>query len=434
MYWTHESGSPTVEFVTTAASSAHLPATTQQWTGHAKGTSGYRRLLAALAFAGIATFAQLYSTQALLPRLSSDLGIDAAQAALTVSFSTLGLAVAVLPWSFVADRIGRVPAMTAGVAAATVLGLAAPFSPGIGVLLALRCLEGAALGAVPALAVAYLTEEVNKAHAALAAGTYVAGTTVGGLLGRLVAGPLSDVWGWRPAIFAVSVLGAFAAVGFAGLAPKQRGFVPLRSRDDGGPRGVREGIAQAAGLLGAQLRNRRLLALYLQAFTLMGGFVAIYNFLGFRLGIPPFGLPAAVTSLLFLAYLSGTFSSGYAARLSERYGRGRVVVGSMALMAGGVLLTVVDWLPAILVGLVALTAGFFAAHGLGSGWTGALATRGRAQAASLYNLGYYAGSSLIGWLGGMAFQSWGWAWLAVGVAALALATAAVAAAAHPAGA
>ena len=42
-------------------------------------------------------------------------------------------------------------------------------------LLGLRMLEGMALGGIPAIAIAYLNEEVNKAHAALAAGTYVAG-------------------------------------------------------------------------------------------------------------------------------------------------------------------------------------------------------------------------------------------------------------------
>ncbi|NUP73672.1 MAG: MFS transporter, partial [Sinomonas sp.] len=340
---------------------------------------------------------------------------------------------AVLPWSFVADRIGRGPAMTAGVAAATALGLLAPLAPTTGVLLTLRCLEGIALGAVPALAVAYLNEEVHKAHAALAAGTYVAGTTVGGLLGRLVAGPISDAWGWRPAVFAVSVLGAVSAAAFVALAPRQQGFIPLRKRPGASPRGLRAGFSHAAALLTAQLRSRRLLALYAQAFTLMGGFVAIYNFLGFRLELPPYGLPAAMTSLLFLSYFSGTFSSGFAARLSEKYGRGRVMVASMALMALGALLTVLDSLPAILIGLLAFTAGFFAAHGLGSGWTGALASSGRAQAASLYNLGYYAGSSLIGWLGGVAFQSFGWGWLAIGVAALSLGTAAMAAAVHPKG-
>ena len=37
----------------------------------------------------------------------------------------------------------------------------------------------------------------------------------------------------------------------------------------------------------------------------MGGFVAVYNYLGFRLSGEPFSLPATLISLIFLAYLSG---------------------------------------------------------------------------------------------------------------------------------
>lgn len=391
------------------------------WEGHAKGSSGYRRLIASLACAGVATFAQLYSTQALLPGLSSELGVDPARAALTVSLATIGLAVAVLPWSFVADRIGRVTAMRAGILAATLLGLAGPLAPTFEVLLALRFLEGAALGSVPAIAVAYLSEEVNRAHAAVAAGTYIAGTTVGGLLGRLVAGPLADTAGWRIGVLAVSALGAAAAVAFIALAPRSRGFSPApRARG-----GVRAAAGSMATKLAAQLRNGRLLMLYTQAFLLMGSFVAVYNYLGFRLEAAPFGLPASLASLVFLAYLSGTFSSGFAARLSMRFGRRAVVVASTTAMAAGALVMLSDALPAVLAGLLVFTAGFFAAHGIASGWTGTIAASGRAQAASLYNLGYYAGSSLLGWAGGLAFHAWGWGSLIVGVAVLTLTTAGV---------
>lgn len=397
-----------------------------RWEGHAKGSRGYRRLIAALAFAGVATFAQLYSPQALLPGLASELGIDPARAALTVSLATIGLAVAVLPWSFVADRIGRIGAMRAGIIAATVLGLLGPLAPTFELLLALRFLEGAALGSVPAIAIAYLSEEVSRTHAALAAGTYIAGTTVGGLAGRLAAGPLADLLGWRPAVMAVSVLGAAAAVAFIVLAPQARGFSPA-PRPEGG---VRAAAAAAVHKLGAQLRSFRLLALYGQAFLLMGSFVAVYNYLGFRLEAAPFRLPASLASLLFLAYLSGTFSSGFAARLSVRYGRRAVMVAGTIAMAAGAVGLVSDSLAAVLVALVVFTAGFFAAHGIASGWTGALAASGRAQAASLYNLGYYGGSSLLGWAGGLVLSWWGWNALVLGVAAIALTTAAASWLAH----
>ena len=61
-----------------------------------------------------------------------------------------------------------------------------------------------------------------------------------------------------------------------------------------------------------------------------------------------------------------------------------------------------------------------------------IATTGRAQAASLYNLAYYLGSSVLGWAGGLVFQRFGWTALALTVIGLAGATAAITAVAHPA--
>ncbi len=362
---------------------------TQTWDGHAKGSPGYRRVLAALALAGVATFAQLYSTQAVLPLMASDLHITAAEAALSISLATVGLAATVLPWSFVADRIGRVRAMAIGIAAATVLGLMVPLAPTLPLLLGLRTLEGMALGGIPAIAIAYLNEEVTKIHTALAAGSYVAGTTLGGLAGRLVAGPVGELWGWRAAALAVSLLATVSAVLFLVLVPKQRRFRPSPAM----------GFRGALGTLGGHSRNPKLLALYLQAFLLMGGFVAVYNYLGFRLHAEPFGLPATVVSLIFLAYLSGTVSSRWAAGLTTRFGRRNVLLAGIAIMSGGLALTLAENLAATLAGLVIFTGGFFAAHSVGSGWTGAIATTGRAQAASLYNLSYYLGSEhhRLGW-------------------------------------
>jgi predicted MFS family arabinose efflux permease len=89
-------------------------------------------------------------------------------------------------------------------------------------------------------------------------------------------------------------------------------------------------------------------------------------------------------------------------------------------MAAGVVLTLVAWLPAVLAGLVVLTIGFFGAHSIASGWTGARARVGRAQATSLYNLFYYLGSSVVGWFGGVVFTHAGWAGTAGLVIALVL--------------
>lgn len=389
------------------------------FSGHLPGTVPYKRLILGLFFAGVATFAQLYSPQAVLPSLAHALAVSPSTAALTVSASTIGLAVAVIPWSVVADRLGRVQAMGIGIAAATVLGILAPFSTRLDALLVIRFVEGVALGAVPAIALAYLSEEVNAAHRAAAAGGYIAGTTVGGLSGRLIAGPFADVGLWRVGMLVAAVVCAVAAVLFVWLVPQAQGFTPERRQALRGPRlGER---------LLANLRSPTQLALYVQAFLLMGGFVAVYNYLGFHLASPPFSLPSWAVSLLFLAYLAGTVSSPRAGRWAVRAGRLPVLLLSIAVMAVGILITLIPHLWAAVAGLVVFTAGFFAAHAVASGWAPAVApAQARAQASSLYYLGYYGGSSVCGWLLGFVFARGGWTGMALAVTVMCAVSAAVA--------
>lgn len=400
---------------------AHSGVNQDDFAGHLPRTRSYRRLIAGLFFAGVATFAQLYSLQAVLPQVAADLEVPAATAALTVSAATLGIAVAVIPWSLVADRIGRVPAMAIGIIAATAFGIAAPLSTEITVLLVLRLGEGLALGAVPAVALAYLSEEVHARHVAAAAGSYTAGTTVGGLSGRLLAGPMAETFDWRVGVWSVTVLCTAAAVLFLWLVPRARRFVPGRLRANAGP--------SMFARLARALRSPRLLALYAQGFLLMGAFVAVYNYLGFHLIAPPFHLPVWLVTLLFLAYLAGTVSSPLAGALAVRHGRRRVLLSAIGLFVGGAALMLIPSPIVILAGLVVFTAGFFGAHAVASSWAPVLADpESRAQAPSLYYFAYYAGSSVFGWALGLVFGHAGWGLFLMTVILMGVAAALIAAA------
>jgi predicted MFS family arabinose efflux permease len=212
-------------------------------------------------------------------------------------------------------------------------------------------------------------------------------------------------------VLGVAALCGIGALGFVRLAPRARGYHPSRGRPHPGGRVLHR--------LGANLRSPRQLVLFAQAFLLMGGFVALYNFLGFRLMAAPFHLPQTLVSLVFLAYLAGTWASSRAGAEAARFGRKRVLLASIATMVLGVAITLSDNVFVVLAGLVIGTAGFFGAHSIASGWTGREATTGKAQASSLYNLFYYGGSSAIGWFGGVAFDAAGWAAVAVIIIGLA---------------
>ncbi|MFD2024691.1 MFS transporter [Promicromonospora aerolata] len=415
-------------------------------TGPGAGRFDERRLLVALFGAGTAAFAQLYAPQSVLPDAARELATSASATALLVSAATLGLAVGVLPWAWVADRVGRVRSMTVAMLGATAVGLMVPFAPTFGLIVAGRALEGLLVAGVPAVAMAYLTEMLTEAGEASmvprAAGTYVAGTSMGGLLGRLVSGGVAELFGWRAGVGAVAVACLVAAGVFVWLAPRDQrppGSRAQGSRAQGsraqGSRtpGSRPPAEESETGIPAVSRLRvlfspRLLVLDAQGLLLMGGFVAVYNYLGFRLVDEPFGLSSGVVSLVFLAYLAGTWSSARTGRLVVRYGRRRVLVVSTGVQAAGVLTTLSDRLPLVLAGLVILTAGFFAAHAVASGWTPVAAPRARTQAAAVYNLAYYTGSSVFGWLGGVGFALAGWpgtVWMVLVLVAVAAGLAAV---------
>jgi len=373
-----------------------------------------RRLLIALFFIGVATFAQLYSPQGLLPLIAAEQEISADQAALMISAATLGLALGVIPWSYIGDAVGRKKAMVWAISLACLFGGLAILMPvvsaelGFELALLMRLIEGFMLGGVPALAVAYLNEEVSPKIAVAAAGTYISGTSLGGLIGRIVAAPVGEQLGWKVGMLTVTVIAAVCVIVFLRLAPVAQNFTPRRVK----PREVLPALT-------GNLRSPLLWTLYLQGFLTMGGFVAMYNFLGFHLAGPPFSIPLWIASFVFLAYLAGTWSSPRAGRLAAKYSRKPVLLAGNLIMILGVALTLIPHLIFIILGTVVLTAGFFAAHAVASGWVGAAATAGRAQSASLYNLGYYGGSSIFGFLGGTALHLAGWSGTVVMVLALA---------------
>ncbi|WP_375234382.1 MULTISPECIES: MFS transporter [unclassified Mycobacteroides] len=366
-------------------------------TPHETGTAGYRRLTGALFAAGLATFAALYGTQAVLPALSEDLGVSPAAAALTVSVTTGMLALSIIPASALSERFGRTRVMLVSAIATTIIGLLLPASPTFAVLLIGRAAEGVALAGIPAVAMAFLAEEVHPGSLGSAMGRYVAGTTVGGLAGRLVASSVLDLSNWRIALLGSGVMTLVCTVLFAMLLPRSQFFVPKHVR-----------VGTTIRVLGRHLRNPVLLIMFGLAFLLMGGFVTVYNYLGYRLVAPPFGLPTAIAGLLFLLYLAGTVSSATAGRLADRRGRGLVLIGAVAVTAVGLALTIPNSLIAVIIGVGIFTAGFFAAHTVASGWVGAVAQRDRAEASALYLFSYYLGSSVAGAAGGLAYQSGGW--------------------------
>jgi YNFM family putative membrane transporter len=351
----------------------------------------------ALFAAGMATFALLYSTQALLPAVSADFGVTASAASWTVSAATGALALCVLPMSALSERFGRTAVMNASLAVAVVVGLLVPFAPNVEWLVALRAVQGAALAGLPASAMAFLAEEVRPKALVGAIGLFVAGNSIGGMSGRILTGWVAQAFGWRVALAAVGVMALACALVFRALLPKARHFTP----------GTLDPRTLARTVRG-HLADPLLLRLYAIGALFMTVFGAVYTVIGYRLVAEPFGLPQGVIGSIFLVYLVGTVSSAAAGQLVARLGRRGALYLAVTTTAAGLLLSLSDTLASVLLGLVLITAGFFAGHAVASSSVSRTAKTGRAQASALYQSAYYLGSSAGGTLGAVAFHTGGW--------------------------
>lgn len=362
-----------------------------------RGTALFIRVTLAMFSAGLATFALLYCVQPILPVLSQEFGVSPASSSISLSISTGMLAVGLLFTGPLSDAIGRKPVMVTALLLASCCTLLSTVMTSWHGILIMRALIGLSLSGVAAVGMTWLAEEIHPSFVAFSMGLYISGNSIGGMSGRLLSGVFTDFFSWRIAVGVIGCFALAAALMFWKILPDSRHFRPTPLR----PRTLAINFR-------LHWRDRGLPLLFVTGFLLMGAFVTLFNYIGYRLMQSPWHLSQAIVGLLSVAYLTGTWSSPKAGTMTSRFGRGPVLLGSTAIMLLGVLLTLFASLWLIFAGMLLFSAGFFAAHSVASSWIGPRARRAKGQASSLYLFSYYLGSSVAGTLGGVFWHRFGW--------------------------
>ena len=372
-----------------------------------RGSTAFWRVTLALFAAGFATFALLYCVQPILPILSHEFVISPATSSLSLSCATAMLALGLLVSGPLSDAFGRKNVMVTALLLASLCTLISTRMQSWHGILLLRMLMGLSLSGVAAVAMSYLAEEIHPSQVAFAMGLYISGNSIGGMSGRLICGVLTDFYGWRFALTAIGCCALASALLFWKILPASRHFRPMSLR----PRSL---------LVSLHLhwRDAALPWLFVEGFLLMGAFVTLFNYIGYRLMQSPWYLTQAVVGLLSVVYLTGTWSSPKAGLMTARFGRAPVLIGFLGLMLAGLLLTLFQALWLIILGLLLFAGGFFAAHSVASSWIGPRARRAKGQASAQYLFCYYVGSSLAGTIGGLFWHSFGWSGVGGFIAAL----------------
>jgi YNFM family putative membrane transporter len=367
-----------------------------------------------IVLAGFTAFLDLYATQPLLPLLMRVFGATHVAVSLTVTASTMAVALGAPVVGRLADLVGRKRVIVGSALALAVATALAATSTSLSQLIGWRFVQGLFTPGIFAITIAYIHEEWPSSHAGRATSAYVSGTVVGGFCGRAMTGLVAGAAGWPAAFILLAVLNFGAAVALALWLPRER--AAATPSDQGG--------------LGHRLmrlfQNRQLVATDAVGFCVLFTQVAMFTYVTFHLGAPPYGLSTAALGWLFVVYLVGAVATALAGRSIDRRGHRACLSFGMAVGTAGVLLTLVSWLPAVVAGLALTATGVFVSQATASSYIGAVTAQDRGLAVGLYALCYYAGGSLGGVLPGLFWDAGGWSACVALVVAVQIATVALA--------
>ena len=352
-----------------------------------------------------AMFADMYSTQAILPELGRAFGISDAATGLSISVLIVALAGAAWFWGPLSDRIGRRQALVLSSSLLVAPTLAVAIAPTYPLLLAARALQGLCMPGLLTVGVPYIAEVYTPRIGTRAMGYYVTALVAGGLAGRVGVALLTDAFGWRVA------LGALTVLPFAAALTMRRSLPP----EAPGPRREVRGFDRAA--LAGLLRNRPLIAAAVAGSATFFSFVGSFSYVDFRLEGKPFSLPPIASSLVFLLWICGA-AGPTAGRLAGRHGWRRVAFVSVLLHIVGLSLTLIPFLPLVVFGLALVALGNFSAVTALQVGVAASAAASRGMASALYFSLYYASGGVGGYVPGLAWEAFRWTGvvlLAIGV-------------------
>ncbi len=364
-------------------------------------------------------FANMYTTQAILPVFSRDFHISAPVAGLTVSVLVLAVAIGSLIYGPLSDRIGRKTVMVGASFLVIIPTLLCGFAPNFAVLVVLRTLQGLLMPGLTSVAIPYVNEEFEGSGRGLAMGIYVCGLTLGGLFARVGSAALAGLFDWRIAMEAFALPTLIAALIMWRFLPETKrqgkavqvaiGPIPVDLVPARGTTTFQAGqyFRQILGDMLMHLHNRRLVGAFVIGFTLFFGFIGTFTYLPYYLTGPYFHLPTIALGLVYLLWLTGVFSP-LAGTIAGRIGTRRAIGFSMGMAAIGLLITLIPVLPVVIAGLGVLALGMFSTVPAVNLYLGEQAETARGTAASMYLSFYYFGGSLGAVLPGLALVWAGW--------------------------
>ncbi len=350
----------------------------------------------AVATAGFSAFVNLYSPQALLPKLAGEFHVGPGEISSLMTASTAAIALSAPFTGALADVLGRKRLIVAAMFAITVPTVIMTFAATVPQIVLWRFVQGLLVPPIFTVTVAYVGDEWPPRDVARVAGVYVTGASIGGFSGRFIPGILTDVIGWRSAIQIVALITLVAAVIVTLMLPRERQFV--RSG----------GLLLSFTQMLRHFRDRRLVATFAIGFGVLFNFIAAFTYVSFHLAGPPYFFSPTLLGALFITYLVSSPLLPWTGRAIALFGRRRFVLGTIGVWIIGALLLLAPPVAIIIAGLTLCAVCGMLCQTISTGYVTLTAKEGRSSAVGLYASTFYIGGSAGAFLTGIAWATAGW--------------------------
>ena len=286
-------------------------------------------------------------------------------------------------------------------------------APNLWVFASLRVLQGLCMAAAFGLTLAHLGERFSANDVAGAFAAYITGNVASNLIGRLIATSVVDHAGLAANFY------VFAALNLAGAALVYFTVHRVRPITSADPAN-----APMMASWKSHVANPVLRAGFGIGFCILFAFIGTFTYINFVLVRPPLAVGMMQLGVIYFVFLPSIFTTPLAGVLAQRIGTRPALWGSLALAAAGLPLLVVPQLTAVLVGMVLVAVGTFAAQAIATGYVSRAAATNRAAASGIYLASYFAGGLVGSAVLGVLFDRCGWPAAVAGIGG-ALAAAAI---------
>lgn len=350
-----------------------------------------------IAMIGFFAFLQVYSVQAILPVLMTDLKATEVQAGMAVGATVLAIALISPFMGMMSDAVGRKPFIVS-----SLLMLALPtaligMASSIHEVIFWRFLQGVSVPGITVVLIAYISEEYSSKLATMMS-LYVSGTVLGGFSGRFFAGHLEHFIGWRYGYTVMAICTLIGAIWAYKSLPRSQNFI------------ISENFRTAFATLFSHTKNLHVICSGFLGACVLFSLVGCFTFINLHLSESPYLLTPADLANIFAIYLIGMVITPLSTRVVIRFGMTSTILLAILVSITGLLMTLFMPLGIVIMGLTLMSSGVFITQSATISYLTSHVSEGRSLASGLYYMGYYGGGFIGAWVCALAYAQGKWLW------------------------